>query len=167
MTPGELREEQKWAERVYLSRPIEKKRKGKKHRKNVPLDELTFSEQIQLEQDAFDFAVRMNTSQKHGASVDLTQKVRYPERFDDSISQDGSPLGNDEEDAVGDLAMELAAAFKIIDRIVWFLKELDIEDVKLPPEIEKESMLLFREAKDFVDRMEYGQPLVVIGETGK
>lgn len=124
MTPSEMREEKSWA----ASLKKEKKR----------LEELSFLEQIELAEEARDFAARM---------VKLEAK---------DFQQD------DEE--IGDLASELGNAFKIIDRTIWFLREFDIEGIKLPPEIDKESMLLFNEAKAFVDRMEYGLPSVVIAE---
>jgi hypothetical protein len=120
MTSAELRDEKEW---LPLKQPLPMDR---------TIEALTFKEQIELEDEAIEFARRMQSMGKADQKADPS------------------------DDSVGDLAEELSIAFKIIDRIVWFLREFDIEGIELPDEIEKESTLLYREAKAFVDRMEYG-----------
>lgn len=54
----------------------------------------------------------------------------------------------------GDLAAQVSAGFKIAERICYFLAGLDLADLKLPDDIQKEGNLLYEEAKNFVDELE-------------
>lgn len=165
MTPAEMKEERKWSSEIYNHLPPliqEPRKKGKKKREPK---ELSFQEQLDLEAAERDYERAVKAFLKGEAAsapagfIPVWNNKGFSlRRYEDP---EPSTVQEADDEAVGDLAEELGIAFKIVDRIVWFLKELDIEAVTLPDEIEKESLLLFREAKNFVDRMEYGQPLLI------
>lgn len=166
MTPSEMRDEMKWA--AGLLKQIEPgpvKKRGKKKVSTSssaqPIDyaELSFQEQLDLEADeqmARDFARKMID-----AGIEATDKSPRsgPACWSKEVETD--------DHEVGDLASELGRAFKIIDRMIWFLREFDTEGITLPHPIEKESMLLYNECKRFVDDMEYNNPVVLVQEIQK